>query len=205
MSMLSNLAIWTIRCYGARMKLTIVQSQWNGFRIDGLTPDHVLDVRPEPGFERGREAKLLSDLWLGVRDSGIEGLLLLGCDVAADPGDYELMQRAVTYQPRRVHTGLVKLWPASTGRSEWMWSHRGGTMGNPEAGQGDIRPVVYFSLGFLWVPRALLDVAFPAYQGWRWGQMDTGLSELAFHHRINVQLVAGCEPRHMHFTKAHNR
>lgn len=115
------------------------------------------------------------------------------------------MQRAVTYRPERVHTGLVKLWPASTGRDDWMWSHRGGHIGQPVATQHEPNPIIYFSLGFLWVPRRLLSLAFPRHEDWRWGEMDVQLSELAYHNQIPVSSVAGCTPKHLHFTEAHNR
>lgn len=182
----------------------IVQSQWKGFRVNSLTPDYVLDVRPEDGYPRGREAKELSDLWVKLRDADIPGLLLLGCDVAADPDDYAAMAAAASRTTGRVLTGMVKLWPASTGRKEWMWSHRGGTLGNPVASQYENTTIAYFSLGFLWVPRKLLDIAFPAYDNWQWGEMDVKLSELAYRNYIPVHAVHGARPKHLHFTDEHN-
>jgi hypothetical protein len=187
------------------MTITIVQSQWKGFRVDSLPVSHVLDIQPEPEYEHGREAKALSDLWISIRDTDVSGLLLLGCDVAADPDDYMAIAKAVQYHPQRVLTGMVKLWPASTGRNEWIWSHRGGIYGAPEAGQHSVEYPAYFSLGFLWVPRQLLDLAFPEHDDWRWGQMDVGLSEIALHSRIVAQAVTDCRPKHLHFTKTHNR
>lgn len=116
-----------------------------------------------------------------------------------------MMARAVQYHPRRVLTGMVKLWPASTRRDEWIWSHRGGTLGAPVANQYDPVSIAYFSLGFLWVPRHLLDLAFPAHDNWHWGEMDVKLSELAYTHQIVVNAVPECRPKHLHFTEAHNR
>lgn len=85
-----------------------------------------------------------------------------------------------------------------------MWSHRGGNLGQPVAGQHDITTVTYFSLGFLWVPKQLLNLAFPAHADWHWGEMDVGLSEIAYRHQINVMAVKDCRPKHLHFTEEHN-
>ena len=199
------LAYLDLSDYLEYMELTVVQSSWRGFRVHSLTPNYVLDVWPVDGYERGREAKELSDLWLQIRQSDVKGLLLMGCDIAADPDDYEAMAKAVQWHPQRVMTGMVKLWPASTGRPEWMWSHRGGVLGSPEATQHAITSPAYFSLGFLWVPRQLLDLAFPEHDNWRWGEMDVGLSEIALRNRIVAQTVTGCTPKHLHFTEEHNR
>lgn len=187
------------------MSPLIVQSQWKGFRISSLTPDHILDVQPTDEYPRGQEAALLAILWSKLRMQDIPGLLLLGCDVAADPDDYEAMSSAVFLQPHDVHTGMVKLWPASTGRPDWMWSHRGGTVGNPVAGQHDVIHIAYFSLGFVFVPRRLLDRAFPAHANWKWGEMDVGLSEIAGRNHIRIHAVPDCTPKHLHFTESHNR
>lgn len=133
------------------------------------------------------------------------GVLLLGCDVAADPDDYEAIDAAQWLRQGLVLTGLVKLWPASTGRPEWMWSHRGGKLGHPEAGQLDIIFPRYFSLGFVFIPRILMDLAFPEHANWQWGEMDVGLSELAMRNGIPARVVYGATPKHLHFREAHNR
>lgn len=187
------------------MEFPIIQSVWQGFAIDSLPVTHRLDIKPEEGFPQGREAYLLSEKWKDIRGHDIAGVLLLGCDVAADPDDYQAMKASVLGAPTSVHTGLVKLWPASTGRLEWMWSHRGGSLGAPEAGQLDIIHPAYFSLGFVFIPRMLMDLAFPDNAGWKWGQMDVGLSEIALRHHIPIKVVYDAQPKHLHFTDAHNR
>lgn len=178
---------------------------WQGFAIDSLPAHYTLDIWPEPDYPRGREARELALLWETVRQGNVPGLLLLGCDVAADPDDYEAMCTAAFLHPEAVHTGMVKLWPASTGRTEWMWSHRGGRRGAPEATQLDPIHIAYFSLGFVYVPRKLLDIAFPTYAHWKWGEMDVGLSELAWQYSIPIRAVYDARPKHLHFTESHNR
>lgn len=187
------------------MNLPIIQSQWKGFRVDSLYPDIVLDIQPEQDYPTGREALRLSEAWLKICTEDIPGVLLLGCDVAADPDDLAAMQTAVFLQPLAVHTGLVKLWPASTGRREWMWSHRGGRLGHPEAGQLDILHPAYFSLGFVYLPRRLMDLAFPGYDHWRHGEMDVGLSEIALAVHIPIKVVYDATPKHLHFRASHER
>lgn len=187
------------------MSLPIVQSQWQSFRVESLEADYVLDIKPEHGYPRGREALELSKLWAMLRQMQGSGVLLLGCDVAADPDDYAAMCAAARRQPELVHTGMVKLWPASTKRAEWMWSHRGGKLSAPEATQLDPIRIAYFSLGFLYVPRRLMDLCFPAHDNWRWGEMDVGMSEIAWRNGIRCRAVYDATPKHLHFTPSHNR
>lgn len=167
--------------------------------------DYVLDVRPTDGYPRGREALELSNLWNQLRIRDDAGVLLLGCDIAADPDDYAAMCAAAFLQPELVHTGMVKLWPGSTGRPDWMWSHRGGKIGAPEATQLEPIHIAYFSLGFLYVPRRLMDLCFPAHDNWRWGEMDVGMSEIAWRNGISARAVYDAMPKHLHFTPSHNR
>ena len=187
------------------MSLLVVQSKWQDFAIESLTPDYELDIWPTIGYPKGREALELSRLWQKIRTDGITGVLLLGCDVAADLDDYDAMCSAAFVKPDYVHTGMVKLWPASTGRTEWMWSHRGGTLSNPVAGQHDPVHIAYFSLGFLYVPRRLMDLCFPAHDNWRHGEMDVGMSEIAWINNIPVRAVEGATPKHLHFSPSHKR
>ena len=182
-----------------------MQSKWQDFAIESLTPDYELDIWPTIGYPKGREALELSKLWKKISTEAIAGVLLLGCDVAADPDDYAAMCAAARLKPELVHTGMVKLWPASTSRAEWMWSHRGGTLNAPEATQLDPVHIAYFSLGFLYVPRKLMDLCFPAHDDWRHGEMDVGMSEVALRNGIGVRAVYDAMPKHLHFAPAHTR
>ena len=186
------------------MVIPIVQSEWCGYRVRGITPDHVLHIWPEGNWPHGREAKAISDTWQLRPGPWDSGLLLVGCDVAADPDDLEAIRSAVELAPRDVHTGMVKLWPESTGRDDWIWSHRGGSVGFPAATQSETAPVMYFSIGFAWIPARLLNLACPAMESWQWGETDVRLSELALHHGIDAHSVGRCRPKHLHFTKEHD-
>lgn len=187
------------------MHIPIAQIEWRGFRVPGITPDHVMRLGPEPGYEHGRKALAMSGYWAQARAAGAHGVLWLDPDIAADPDDLAAMTRAITGDPALMYTGLVKLWPASTERDTWIWSHRGGTIGKPAATQQWDTPVTYVSQGILWTPRRLLDLAFPAHSDWQWVQVDVGLSELALTHGIGAMLVPGCRPKHLHFSGEHNR
>lgn len=98
-----------------------------------------------------------------------------------------------------MHTGLVKLWPESTGRPDWIWSHRGGTLGSPVASQDESAPVSYVSTGFLFTPARLLDLAVSVMPFWQWAEVDVGLSEIALRAGIPAAVVPGCQPKHLHF------
>lgn len=184
--------------------LPITQSEWCGYRVISLAADYVIHIAPEPGYEHGREMAGVARVWEHADRQGAIGLLLLGCDVAADPDDLEAMNAAVLEHPADLHTGMVKLWPESTSRDDWMWSHRGGTLGSPAATQDETAPVAYVSLGFLWTPARLLDLAAPVMSGWQWGNADVRLSELALEHGIAAHSVPHCRPKHLHFQREHD-
>lgn len=141
----------------------------------------------------------MASLWTELIPAALPGVLWMDPDVAADPDDLDAMADAVADRPADVHTGMVKGWPASTGRPDWIWSHRSGRLGYPEAHQQEDAPVVYVSTCFLWTPARLLDLAQPVMPAWRWEQVDVGLSELALAHDIPRWAVPGCRPKHLHF------
>lgn len=180
-------------------KLIVVQTSWRNFRVTGIPADYVLDVQPEPGFPAGRKAVLMSDLWGRLSPHGPPGVLWVDPDVAADPDDLAAMAQAAGAYPKWVHTGMVKLWPISTGHRDWIWSHRGGTLGYPTVTQDETVPVSYIAMGFLWTPSALLDAAFPRHRDWDYPEIDVGLSELAQVMGIPMAQVLGCRPKHLHF------
>lgn len=185
------------------VQLIVVQTEWDNFRVKGIQADYVIRPRPEPGYPDGRKAALMSNLWGQLRPASPAGLLWVDPDVAADPDDLAAMASAVTQAPAGVHTGLVKLWPRSTGLKDWIWSHRGGTLGSPAATQDETVTVSYVAMGFVWTPARLLDLAFPANRGWHYHEIDLGLSELALAHHIPMRTVPGCRPKHLHFSPEH--
>lgn len=141
----------------------------------------------------------MSDLWQSVRADRPPGVLWVDPDIAFDPDDLDAMSSAVAIEPRSMHTGWVKLWPASTGRPDWIWSHRGGELGNPVAHQGELERVAYVATGFLFTPAELLDLAAAELHLLRWEQVDVYLSEVALRHAIPIETVPGCYPKHLHF------
>jgi hypothetical protein len=187
------------------MGFPIIQPSWHGYRVDSLRPDKVLDIKPGPGLTGERLSYHLSEAWSELGRGRCLGVLLLGSDVAADPDDYLAMRFAVMHQPHQVHAGLVKLWPASTGRPEWVWSHRGGKLGNPEAGRLDIIHPTYFALEFTYIPRILMDLAFPAHDDWSDEDIAEGLSEMALQHHIRVNVVYEATPKNLNFRVAQTR
>lgn len=186
------------------MKLTTAQIEWDGFRVIGIPVDHVLHVTPEPNYPAGRKALHMSELWERVRTYPTPGILWIDPDIAADPDDLAAMAEAVEASPEDMHTGLVKLWPASTGWDHWIWSHRGGTLGQPAATQ-EVHPMVaYIATGFLWTPSRLLDLVFPRIKHGLFHEVDVALSEAALQAGIPARTVLGCQPKHLHFSREHH-
>lgn len=186
------------------MKMPIAQSQWCGYRVISLAANHIIDVWPTPEYPKGMEMALIAECWKANRGQGYPGLLLLGCDVAADPDDLAAMAASVAQLPDDLHTGMVKLWPYSTSRDTWMWSHRAGTISQPEVITDEAVQPTYVSLGFLWVPARLLNIAAPAMRRWRHSEGDVGLSEAAIRHGIPAHAVRDCRPKHLHFQGEHD-
>ena len=154
---------------------------------------------PVEDWPTGRKGKATAEAWLRLRSEVRAGLLVIDNDVAADPDDLAAMRQAVEQLPQDVHTGLVKGWPASTGRPDWIWSHRGGTLGSPVPGQDETVPIAYISTCFVWLPARLLDLAAPELPYLRWEQVDVFLSEVALAHDIPCHAVYQCRPKHLHF------
>lgn len=181
------------------MYIPVAQIEWQGERAKGVTPDFILPVIPEPEYEHGRKGLLSSALWLNHTDAAWPGIIWVDPDVAADPGDLEAMLTAAAELPQDVHTGLVKLWPASTGLRTWIWSHRGGTLGNPVATQDPAVPIAYVSTCFLYVPARLMKRVAADMASWPWFGFDVRLSEAALRAGVPMHAVAACQPKHLHF------
>lgn len=186
------------------MRLYTVQNSWCNYRVISIPVDEIMPSRPVPNWPHGRKALHMALAWERARALGHPGVLWLDPDVAADPDDLSAMDYAVARAPDLMWTAAVKLWPESTGLPYWIWSHRGGTLGQPVATQDESVSVAYVATGFLWTPGALLDLAFPRYSHWQWEQVDVGLSELALAAGISARLVPGCRPKHVHFTPDHD-
>lgn len=185
------------------MKLFTVQAAWRNYRLISVPVDHVINVLGDMEFPNDNRAALMCDTWIRVRKNSEPGILWLAPDVALDPVDLEAMHEAVAASPEDVHTGMVKLWPISTGHNQWIWSHRPGTMGQPAATQDGTAPVAYFSMDCLWAPARLLDLSFPAGREWYWSSVDVHMSEIALEQGIRAHAVPGCQPKHLHFSREH--
>lgn len=186
------------------MKLYTAQVQWANYRVISIPVDAIMDIWPEDNYPHGRKAFHMAQLWNGVRTYNDSGVLWLDPDVAADPDDLAAMTSAVEARPADMHTGLVKLWPESTGRDDWIWSHRGGTLGYPTATQEVTSTVAYVATGFLWTPARLLNLVFPRIELAQWAEVDVALSEAALTAGIPAWTVPGCQPKHLHFSQEHD-
>lgn len=146
----------------------------------------------------------MAEIWNGIKGFGHPGVLWLDPDVAADPDDLQAMEKSVSQRPQDMHTGLVKLWPESTQLPDWIWSHRGGTLGYPAATQEVTDVAAYVATGFLWTPARLLELVAPALPAMQWAEVDVALSEAALTAGIPARTVRACQPKHLHFTREHD-
>lgn len=179
--------------------IPLAQFQWQDERISSVTPDCILRIIPEPGYERGRKARLIGNLWSGLQERPPPGLMLMDPDVVADPDDIAAMHAAACLDPTSVHTAAVKLWPASTGLRDWIWSHRGGTVGFPVATQDEDTPIAYWTTCLVYLPARLLDAAAAVIDQWQWLELDVKLPELGLQLGIPNRLVPAARPKHLHY------
>lgn len=102
-------------------------------------------------------------------------------------------------RPEYVQVAPHKLWPASTGRNDWVWGHGPWQEPIPVMTQELHRHPGWFAMGLTWTPARLLDAAAPDMPAWEYGQTDMGLSRIARQLAIPVMVVAPARPKHMHF------
>lgn len=156
-------------------------------------------ITPGGGAHFDTQGAALAYAWDVLGGRGAPGLIVLDLDVVIDPGDLAAMYGSSYEHPADVLVAPVKLWPASTGRAEWIWAHRGGSLGSPAATQDEDAPIAYFTPNCTYMPARLLDAARPGLPGWEWPRPEVELSELALHLGIPARLVPACRPKHLHF------
>lgn len=183
------------------MLAPLIQVSWKGRRVHGVKPDYVLSVNPEPGAPKGRKARHMAAVWRDLRGSGIPGIVWLDPDMAADPGDLDIMRGEAEWSPDEVIVAAHKLWPASTGRDAWVWGH-GPWGGNvPVMSQQCVTAVGWFALGMTYTPRKLLDLALRDMDAWHYGQVDMGLSKIAREADIPMRAEYRGMPKHLHLSE----
>jgi hypothetical protein len=155
-----------------------------------------LHVGPEPQYPTGRKGLVLASAWANLgRKQQASGMLILDGDVAIDPEMTAVMLNVIFEAPDVVHTAPVKIWPASTGRQSWVWSHW-----EKEASQeSDPRPR-YFSFCFTYLPAALIEACVKAgLEGWQYPNVDASVSDHARRGKFEARAVPGIEPVHLNW------
>lgn len=181
------------------MHIPLIQVEWAGHRIQSLRPDRVLGVRPAVGRPKGYKGEAMADAWAACRPAGAAGILWMDPDIVADLGDLETMHECIAQIPEAVWVAPHKLWPASTGRQEWVWGHGPWAGTAPGMTQDLERRPGWFAMGFTFTPAELLDLAWADLRVWEYGMIDMGLSRYAREAGIPIKVAYGACPRHVHF------
>lgn len=177
-----------------------VRVRWKGRGLDYHPPRfHELDVHPESGAPFGRKGRQLLGAWLQLSGPSTAGMLLLDGDVAIDLLDLAAMNHAIAEAPKSVHVAPVRNWSASTGRPDWEWGHWPFGAG-PSSGDTPPAPG-RFSFGFTYLPRLMFDKGRgqSGWDSWHYPWCDRNASELALRLGLDVRLVNGCHPKHLHY------
>lgn len=157
---------------------------------------HELHYGPEPGWPFGRRGLALATAWQQL-EQGAAGMLVIDADVAFDPCDMKAMLEAVKLEPGAVHLAPIRLWPASTMRSSWVWGHHSGMPGQLLEVLED--PTAW-TFSFTYLPRRLIEACDRAgWSRWTFPAVDTRVAGVAAAVDIPVRVVPDCWPKHCHF------
>lgn len=157
-----------------------------------FTPVH---FGPESGWPVGRKGAALAGAWKQLGGDA-DGMLILDADVAVDPQMVVTMMSAIGGDPESVWTAPVRIWPVSTMRDGWVWSHW-----ETEASQQVDEVANWFSFCFTYVPRALLDhcVRGGRLASWTYPRVDASMARAARNLGIKGRVVQECFPVHLHW------
>jgi hypothetical protein len=155
-----------------------------------------LHVLPGERSPFGSKGNALATMWETLGKSrGMDGMMILDGDTVIDPLDLDAMQAAITSEPKAVHVAPVRLWPAGTGLTGWVWGH-----GKDLFSQQDPRDPDRFGFSFTWLPAQLLDHCIQAgMRTWSYPHVDDRVSQEARRMVVPVRVVRGASPKHTHF------
>lgn len=176
-----------------------MRTVWNGDAIPFSMPGirHFdLHLAPEPGYPFGRKGLALLGAWRQLRTDQCSGMLIQDGDVVVDPLDVAAMLETVRGRPELVWTAPVRLWPASTQRTSWVWGHwaAAGPTQQPEPNP------TFFSFCYTYLPRRVIDqAARMGLDKWTFPGVDKRMSQAAQAARVPVRVVDGCTPKHLHY------
>jgi hypothetical protein len=177
-------------------ELVSVRVDWDRtalpYRLLGF---YTIHIGPEPEHPFGRKGAALAGAWRQLSRRHTDGMLIVDGDVAVDLLDLAAMRASIHDAPAAVHAAPVRLWPASTAVTDWVWGHW-----DTERTQGQVDRVRRFSFGFTYLPRQLIgDCIRAGLEGWTFPHVDEMVSGQAVKSGTEVRLVEGCTPKHLHF------
>jgi hypothetical protein len=177
--------------------LLCVRVDWDRTALPLPLRYHRLRVDPEPGYPFGRKGRQLAAAWRQLAGPEFDGMLILDGDVMIDPADHQAMLAAIDERPGIVHTAPARIWPASTKRPGWVWSHWAGTGPSQIIDTDDVD---WFSFCYTYLPAELITRCIRAgLRGWRYPGVDMQVSQQARAAGIPVNVVLDCTPKHLHW------
>ena len=154
-----------------------------------------LHIGPSESYPTGRRGLAMAHYWENMRNHIPDciGMLTIDGDVAIDPVDMDAMLGAISHHRYEVVTAPIRLWYEKT----WYWAHRDASN---ELSKVPGEPIVYFSFGFTFIPRELMEGAI--LQGlrlWCYPYVDESMSMVANDLSIKVYVTQQAQPKHMHY------
>lgn len=141
----------------------------------------------------------MAQTWLTCSRQGAPGVIWMDPDIAADPDDHNAMLEAISYRDDTVWVAAHKLWPASTGRQEWVWGHgRWDRTGPVMSQQFNVMPG-WFAMGMTYTPSTLLHHVVQDLMLWTFGAIDMSLSHAARQLGVPIRVARKARPKHLHY------
>jgi hypothetical protein len=157
-------------------------------------------VSPEPQYPVGRKGLALAGAWEHLSQGNgagaiADGMLIADADVALDPQIVITMMDHIGTDPGSVWTAPVRIWPVSTLRGQWTWSHW-----ETEASQEIDEVANWFSFCFTYLPRVLIETCLKSgLKTWTYPKVDASVARVARRTGIKGRVVPDCFPVHLHW------
>lgn len=180
--------------------IVFAQLCWRGECIREIPQFRRIDILPTNEYPLGRKGHTLVSVWNTCAEEHTVGMCILDGDVAIDPLDAALMHQAITQYKDDIHLAHVKIWPKSTGLSDWTWAERKWGTNTVEEWQKLRADVDTMSFGFTYIPRRLIEQCIrEGMHTWVYPNVDFNVGRVAREMKIKFRIVEGAYPKHVNF------
>jgi hypothetical protein len=179
-------------------EILCVRKSWNNTALNIPIPGnfYLLHINPSADHPFGEKGKVLANGWRQLGNENMAGMLILDGDVAIEPGDLTNMLAAIHEHDKMVVVAPVRIWPKSTKRNSWVWSH----WSDHGSQVMETENVRWFTFNFTYLPRKVIEQALSdGLVDWTYPSVDTRMSKAAMRAEVPVYVAENVLPKHLHF------